>query len=494
MNETSLVASGQRTAGAPEPACDAPPEQTVLLGAVPPADLRDELPAGSRLAEFEILDVIGQGGFGIVYLAQDHALQRRVALKEYLPAALARRGPGASVVARSPRHADRFATGLASFVNEARLLASFDHPALVRVHRFWQARGTAYIAMPFLDGESLKAWRLRQGEPPGEARLRALLTPLLEAIELIHGAGCLHRDIAPDNIMLVGDGQPVLLDFGAARRTVGEMTQTLTAILKPGYAPLEQYAELPGTRQGPWTDIYALGALLHFLVIGQTPPAAVARAVQDGYQLLARRGLNGYSAALLEGMDRCLALRAEERPPSIAALRALLDSSETATATPAPPPTSPGGHAAAAPTARHLRWPHWAGLAAVAALAAGILLFSSPATVARPEPEPAASAQPADSRTTVPAAPASTTPDATATEIPPASPSPRPTDGLPTANEPSPARQARTEADMPPRSSGANRLATKPSSQARCTELLNHSALGATLTRAQRQELISSCR
>jgi len=478
MNDASLYVS--------DPASDALEQQTLLLGAAPPPELRDELPIGTRLAEFEILALIGQGGFGIVYLAQDHALQRRVALKEYLPTALARRGPEASVLAHSSRHVESFAAGLNSFINEARLLARFDHPALIRVHRFWQARGTAYIAMPFLEGESLKAWRLRQTTAPDETWLRALLMPLLEALELIHGAGCLHRDIAPDNIMLVADGLPVLLDFGAARRTVGEMTQTLTAVLKPGYAPLEQYAELPALRQGPWTDLYALGALLHFLITGQTPPAAVARAVQDGYQPLATRGLEGYSRALLQGTDRCLAMRAEDRPPSIAALRALLERSD-ATSSPPVPPAPPTEGAAVALTTRHVSWPRWAGLATVAALATGVLLSPSPATVVRLEPEPAAPAHHALSLAATQTAPA---PDAA---VPKASLPPRPADSPAPATASHPPRPARAETGMPPRPVGGNAHATKPAGKARCTELLNHSALGATLTRAQRQELISSC-
>lgn len=220
------------------------------------------LPVGTRLHEFEITGLIGEGGFGVVYLAQDHQLQRRVALKEYLPTTLAVRGHGQGVTLRSQRHAETFAKGLQSFINEARLLARFDHPALVKVHRFWEANGTAYLVMPYYEGPTLKAARLAMAEPPDEDWIRRLLAPLLDALESIHEQGCLHRDIAPDNILLV-DGRPVLLDFGAARQVISD-TQALTVILKPGYAPIEQYAEMPGIRQGPWTDLYALGAVDRF--------------------------------------------------------------------------------------------------------------------------------------------------------------------------------------------------------------------------------------
>ena len=293
------------------------------------------LPVGTRLHEFEVTGLIGEGGFGVVYLAQDHQLQRRVALKEYLPATLAVRGSGQEVTLRSQRHAETFAKGLQSFINEARLLARFDHPALVKVHRFWEANGTAYLVMPYYEGPTLKAARLAMAEPPDEDWIRRLLAPLLDALELIHGQGCLHRDIAPDNILLVEE-RPVLLDFGAARQVISD-TQALTVILKPGYAPVEQYAEMPGIRQGPWTDLYALGAVVHFLITGQAPPPAVGRMLQDPRVALAAGATGRYPASLLEAIDRCLAVRVEDRPQSVAQLRELLDPPGKSTAPVASP-------------------------------------------------------------------------------------------------------------------------------------------------------------
>ncbi|MEN9903981.1 MAG: hypothetical protein RLZZ555_546 [Pseudomonadota bacterium] len=303
-------------------------EQTLVLGslaATPAENSRPEfLPVGTRLNEFEICGLIGEGGFGVVYLAYDHLLQRQVALKEYLPAMLALRGQGLSVTLRSQRHADTFAKGLQSFINEARLLAQFDHPALVKVHRFWQDNHTAYLVMPFYKGPTLKSARLAMPQPPAEDWIRRLLAPLLDALELIHGQECLHRDIAPDNILLV-DGRPVLLDFGAARRVIGDMTQALTVMLKPGYAPVEQYAEMPGIRQGPWTDLYALGSVVHFLITGEAPPASVSRMMRDPCVALSVSATNRYSASLLDAIDRCLAVRAEDRPQSVGQLRELLE-------------------------------------------------------------------------------------------------------------------------------------------------------------------------
>jgi len=197
----------------------------------------DALPPGTRFGEFEILRVLGVGGFGIVYLAQDHSLEREVALKEYMPASLAARGAGPQITVRSSSFAETYAIGLRSFINEARLLARFDHPSLVKVYRFWEDNATAYMVMPFLQGITLRDARRGMPHAPDEAWIRSVLTPILSALELLHREGVYHRDIAPDNILLPRDGPPVLLDFGAARRVISDRTQSLTAILKPSYAP-----------------------------------------------------------------------------------------------------------------------------------------------------------------------------------------------------------------------------------------------------------------
>src|SRR6187549_474527 len=175
------------------------------------------LPLGTRLRDYEITGLIGEGGFGIVYLAWDHSLQRKIAIKEYMPASMAARVNGSSaIVVKSERHIDTFRAGLKSFVNEARLLARFDHPSLVKVYRFWEENGTAYMVMPYYEGPTLKAALAELGRPPSEDELRAWLKPLLDALAVMHAAQCYHRDISPDNILLTPRG-PLLLDFGAAR-------------------------------------------------------------------------------------------------------------------------------------------------------------------------------------------------------------------------------------------------------------------------------------
>jgi len=285
----------------------------------------DALPPGTRFGEFEILRVLGVGGFGIVYLAQDHSLEREVALKEYMPASLAARGAGPQITVRSSSFAETYAIGLRSFINEARLLARFDHPSLVKVYRFWEDNATAYMVMPFLQGVTLRDARRGMPHAPDEAWIRSVLTPILSALELLHREGVYHRDIAPDNILLPRDGPPVLLDFGAARRVISDRTQSLTAILKPSYAPIEQYAEMTQLRQGPWTDIYALGAVVHYLLFGVPPAPATARAVQDDGDAIENRIVPGVSPRFLEAMSWMLAIRPNQRPQSGEQLRAVLD-------------------------------------------------------------------------------------------------------------------------------------------------------------------------
>jgi Protein kinase domain len=295
------------------------------------------LPPGTRFTELEILRVVASGGFGIVYLARDHALDREVAVKEFMPRHLVERTDGDRVTVRLESDIEPFVLALRSFVNEAKLLARFSHPAMVKVHRFWEANGTAYMAMPFLHGPTLKAVRRSMFEAPTEAWLRSVIDPLLDALALLHTGGFYHRDIAPDNVILV-DGRPVLLDFGSARRLVADRSGSLTAVLKPHYAPIEQYAESKQLRQGPWTDLYALGALIVYLLDGEPPPAATARSVHDEMNVQARRHVAGVSAEFLSAVDWALAVRPQERPQSVAQWRDALDGGKVGPAVaPAPP-------------------------------------------------------------------------------------------------------------------------------------------------------------
>ncbi|MBE0546827.1 MAG: serine/threonine protein kinase, partial [Rubrivivax sp.] len=264
-------------------------EQRTLL--LPRRDQGSELKPGHRLQEYVVERLLGVGGFSIVYLARDTRLDRRVALKEYLPATLATRAPSGEVMPRLPRFAEFFDKGLQGFVNEAQLLASFDHAALVKVYRFWAENGSAYMVMPYYEGITLKRWLADLGTPPSERWLRQLAGGLMEALAVLHAERCWHRDVAPDNVLMLYDRKggtyleqvprPVLLDFGAARRVIGDATQQLTAILKSGYSPVEQYEGEVSIRQGPWTDVYALCAVLYTAAVGQAPGSSIARVVRD---------------------------------------------------------------------------------------------------------------------------------------------------------------------------------------------------------------------
>lgn len=277
----------------------------------------DALPAGYRFNEFEIKDVIGGGGFGIVYRAWDHLLERTIAIKEYMPGSMAIRHKDLSLGLRSERHRRLFTAGLNSFIQEARLLAQFNHPSLLHVLRFWEENGTAYMGTLYYSGITLKKWQQLTPENINEAWINQLLPPLFGAIDTIHHAGYLHRDIALDNIQIQDNQLPVLLDFGSARKEIGNLSDKTEIMLKPGFAPLEQYSEESDNGQGPWTDIYALGAVLHTLITGTPPPVSVVRCIEDRYQSLAQLRPDGYSLALLHAVDCALSMKVEDRPQSI---------------------------------------------------------------------------------------------------------------------------------------------------------------------------------
>lgn len=283
------------------------------------------LPVGYRFNEFEIKEVIGGGGFGIVYRAWDHQLERTIAIKEFMPGSLAVRGEDMTLVLRSERFGKAFSAGLNSFIQEARLLARFNHPNLLHVLRFWVQNDTAYMGTLFYSGTTLTRLREQKPELIDETWIRRVLPMLFGAIKTIHDEGYLHRDISLDNIQIQDNGLPVLLDFGSARRTIGNLSDETETMLRPGYAPIEQYTDDNESEQGPWTDIYALGAVLHTLIVGSPPPVSVVRSIQDTYKPLTELQPAGYSLSLLQAVDRALALRIEDRPQSIDAFAALID-------------------------------------------------------------------------------------------------------------------------------------------------------------------------
>ena len=279
------------------------------------------LPAGTELvSDYRIEKVLGAGGFGITYLAREMALDRQVTIKEYFPGDFAARKSDASAVPRSQNCAPDYQWGLDRFIEEAQTLAKYDHPNIVRVYRYFLANNTGYMVLQFEEGQSLKSWLGSLGRAPRQAELDQMIGPMLDALAVVHGTDFLHRDIAPDNIIIRNDGSPVLIDFGAARGDIAQHSRTVSALVKPGYSPYEQYGEI-GRQQGPWTDIYALAATLYHAITGKRPPDAPSRVVKDELVPSRDAALSAYRPSFLKAIDRGLRLEIEKRPQSIAAWR-----------------------------------------------------------------------------------------------------------------------------------------------------------------------------
>lgn len=289
------------------PAAGAPQKKAEYLNA---------LPTGYQIHEYVVDKVLGVGGFGITYLGRDTTLNLRVAIKEYLPNELAVRDAALNVLPKSSDCEETYYWGLDRFLQEARLLARFNHPNIVRVLRFFEANGTAYMMMQYEDGESLDEKLRKLGTPPDEAWLQGILFPLLDGLKVMHDEGFLHRDIKPGNIYIRrSDGSPVLLDFGAARAQMRGKDQNMTAIVTPGYAPFEQY--FTDGCQGPWSDIYAFGAVIYKAITGKAPPEAASRVKKDTMVTASEAGKGRYSDKFLRAVDWALQSDEKKRPQTI---------------------------------------------------------------------------------------------------------------------------------------------------------------------------------
>ncbi len=301
------------------------------------------LPHGTMLANtYRIGRVLGRpGGFGVTYLAWDSHLQQRVAVKEYLPREkVARDLTTLQVNVHTPEQLTHFNFGLDQFLSEARMIAKFDHPNIVRVRNFFRAFGTAYLVMDYYEGRSLGDY-LGQLEHPVETEAAgAMMLSVLDGLQFVHDRGVLHRDVKPHNIYMTNSGRVILLDFGAARQAAGINVDSISVVLSEGYAPLEQYQK--NSPQGPWTDIYGVAATLYRMLKGAPPPVALDRLGVDPLE-----GDLALPEKLATVLRKGLALRPHERYTTAAEFKlVLMDALGIAdqaaiTARPLPGPTEP---------------------------------------------------------------------------------------------------------------------------------------------------------
>ena len=288
------------------------------------------------------------GGFGITYLAWDITLETYVAVKEYLPRDVAGRDTDrATVVAYSGEEEELFKYGLESFLQEARTLAKFKHPNVVGVHNFFEQNGTAYLVMDFYRGKTLEEYVKEKGKKLPVQTAINIMMAVLDGLREVHSKGFLHRDIKPHNIYLTEEGRIILLDFGTARLAMGERSRSLSAVLTPGFAPYEQYHRRG--KQGPWTDIYACGATLYYLITGEVPPEATERMERDEL-IPPERFVPEISPNLKAALLQALATNQNIRPQNALAFQNMLSADISKEPTPAPAPRMPPKKSVKAPT------------------------------------------------------------------------------------------------------------------------------------------------
>jgi serine/threonine protein kinase len=293
------------------------------------------LPIGTQIGEYQITQLLGQGGFGITYKAWDNVLKCDVAIKEYFPKHLASRDSDTvSIRTTVSTDADAYHAGLMSFVKEAQILAKFQHSAIVPVKRLVQANQTAYMVMGFVEGHALSQYLSEHNNQVLPGQLIEWTRQLLDGLREVHQEGLLHRDIKPGNVYIKSNGQAMLLDFGAARHAAGEASMTATGLVSGGYSPPEQYSERT-TNQGPWSDIYGLSATLYRCITGEKPASAPDRidAIHDDegdlLDTLSSATYPAYAENFLTAVNQGLRIRRKQRLQSVDAFAALISPSAT---------------------------------------------------------------------------------------------------------------------------------------------------------------------
>lgn len=263
-------------------------------------------------ANVELIKKLGNGGFGITWQAYDYVTRKEVAIKIYRPADWAEEGPDGRVSLRSEEHRNDYEWGLKRFLGEGQLLRTVSHQAVVRVHRHGHGYGSAYLVMELIAGQSLRE-HMKRTQPARDIQtVRRLMLDLCAGLDAIHRAGIVHRDVKPGNVMLRASGQPVLIDFGSARQRSQDRTRSMTAIVTPGYAPLEQYDR--NGHQGPWTDLYALAAMGHEMLLGHRPGDAAGRVANPELEPLDDLERRTGPSRTINAIRRGLAVQASERP------------------------------------------------------------------------------------------------------------------------------------------------------------------------------------
>jgi serine/threonine protein kinase len=289
------------------------------------------LPLGTiLLGKYIIGKTLGKGGFGVTYLAYNTKDNMKVAIKEYLPDTLVHRNTGDSLVTTyKGKNEESFKAGLDKFYEEAKTIAKFNgHPNIINVQEFFYENNTAYFVMEYIEGIDLKKYIAQKGGRLTEEEILRIILPLMDSLIVVHSVGVLHRDISPDNIYIAKDGTVKLLDFGSARQVLGEQSKSLSVVLKPGFAPIEQY-QTRG-KQGPWTDIYSLAATMYYCLTGQIPEASMDRMEEDNLQSLSQQGLE-VSSGFENALTKALSVRAVNRYQTVTEFKnAFISNSEEA--------------------------------------------------------------------------------------------------------------------------------------------------------------------
>jgi len=311
-----------------------------------PTQNQHSLPIGSILNNYKILSILGEGGFGITYLAEEIQLQLKVVVKEYFPNDLAIRTHDHSSIIAKGSSEDVYERGKQRFKEEAQTLAKFNHPSIVKILGYFETNNTAYFVMEYEEGIDLSAYIKEHATPLPQDTILQIIMPILEGLKEVHRHHYLHRDIKPANILIRDSKSPVLIDFGASKLAVSDASKSVTSMLTEGYAPMEQYTT-DIKQQGAFTDLYAIGAVMYRMITAQTPPSSQNRSYakvtgeKDPIEILSQSSCSGYTPPFLQAIDQALQLNAKDRPQSIQELQEMIVGDTLKPEPKAPQPKTP---------------------------------------------------------------------------------------------------------------------------------------------------------